>query len=535
MKKFRNGFGWLSISAAMAGMVIVCCGSDDSKNITTTENSGILKFAISGLDNEGNEYRLRNAVFNINGASSAILSSENFLNQQTVNQALRTGQYQIELDSGWRLERKVSDVYDTVDAELVSSNPVAFTIQADTTTRVGFRFEADSEVVNVGWGNMEVSIDVSQKLTLQRGVRIVVDEQHTNGNPTLVSGDLNGDSWPDIALSHGYAGGAIILNQQNEMFSPEMQISESWWDAETAHGATNVNIADLDLDGNLDYIFPIHGADYSGKSIQLYKGDGNGHFSIPTGIPNGLINELNGTNPMGCRVADFDHNGLPDIAVGNNNGSQSVEIILQTSPWVFSPSFSLNQNSQANPQWCNVADLNNDGWMDLVIPFLYGTVEVYLNTANGTGSLTYAGGYLSAFNHQVTTADFNGDGFIDIAARNCHENRVTILYNNGAGVFSENSQTAPLITSGTSEGRMESGDLNGDGRMDLVVCSSTASTLDVFQNEGNGAFRLVDTITYTEQPLWVTLNDFDRDGDLDIAVYTSNHDVSSHIQMLWNR
>ena len=47
---------------------------------------------------------------------------------------------------------------------------------------------------------------------------------------------------------------------------------------------------------------------------------------------------------MATRVADFDHNGLPDIISGSNNGAHTVDIILQTSPWMFTPTYACNQS-----------------------------------------------------------------------------------------------------------------------------------------------------------------------------------------------
>jgi hypothetical protein len=354
--------------------------------------------------------------------------------------------------------------------------------------------------------------------------------QPTNGASYVATGDIDGDGWPDIALAHGYKTGAIVQNQHNQAFAPEELISESWWNTQSNIGATSVTLADLDLDGNLDYVFAIYGDDFVGKMIQIYQGDGQARHAIPSQVPNGLVYELAGANPMATRVADFDHNGLPDIVSGSNNGAQTADIILQTSPWVFTPTYAYNQNGYANPQWIEIGDFNNDGWMDLVVPFLYGPVEVYLNTANGTGALTYAGGYLSDHHHQVAVADFNGDGFQDIAARSETENHVAVLYNDGTGKFSAGT----FFPVSGSSGMVRAGDIDGDGTMDLVVCSASSSAVDVLLNDGLGSFRTAVAIPLDEPPTAIALDDFDQDGDLDVAVYTSTPNVSDHFRVLWN-
>lgn len=358
---------------------------------------------------------------------------------------------------------------------------------------------------------------------------MTVGQQPTYQNPYIVSGDLDGDGWPDIALAHWLRKGGIVLNQRDGTFAPEVLISESWWDLTNESGLSNVTLADLDLDGNLDYVFGMYGADYVDTAIQVYRGDGKGNRTVPSQMPDGIVHTLSGTNPMRNWVADFDHNDLPDIVSGTNNGSHSVDIILQTSPWVFTPKFAYNQNGSANPQWIDIGDFNNDGWMDVVAPFLYGQVEVYLNSANGTGAMTYAGGYLSAHHHEVTVADFNGDGFQDIAALSQFESLVELLLNDGTGRFS----TGPSFALSGSGLLARAGDLDGDGSMDLVVCTQSPATVEVLLNDGHGAFPVVVPISLDESPWSVALDDFDQDGDVDVAVATSNE--SDHLRVLWNR
>jgi hypothetical protein len=368
-------------------------------------------------------------------------------------------------------------------------------------------------------------------LTLEPGTPMVVGPSAPNGAAYITAGDLNNDGWPDLALAEGYKTGGILLNQKNETFAPELMFSESWWDVAGSVGASSVAVADLDLDGSLDYVFALYGEHYVGNSIQLYQGDGRGNHTVPSQIPNGLVSTLRGANPMGTRVADFDHNGLPDIATGSNNGGHTADLILQTGPWVFRPTFAYSQNGSANPQWIEIGDFNNDGWMDLVVPFLYGKVEVYLNTANGTGAMTYSGGYLSPYHNQVAVADFDGDGSQDIAARNNSTSEIVVLYNNGTGGF---PTTASFPVSGTG-GSVHAGDMNGDGAMDLVVCSASSSAVDVLLNDGRGAFASAITVLVAEPPVMAAVDDFDQDGDQDVALYTTTTNVGSHVQLLWNR
>lgn len=497
--------------------------------------TGWLRTALRGTSTTGVEYRLRNGVFTISGASAASVSTEDDPDAGSLSVELTTGAYLVRLEPGWRLERAtVADIFEPVTAVLSSPNPVAFTITEQATTSVRFRFRADDDEVELHRGTLDLGIDVDdapKRVDLEPGVAMRVGQQPTNGYSFVATGDLDEDGWPDIALAHGFSTGGTVLNQHNSTFSAEALVSEPWWDAPAHLGATSVALADLDLDGDLDYVFAVYGDHYVEKMIQLYAGDGKGNHSIPPQVPNGLVYELSGANPMGTRVADFDHNGLPDLVSGSNNGAHTVDIILQTSPWVFTPTFAYNQMGSANPQWIDIGDFNNDGWMDLVVPFLYGQVEVYLNTANGTGAMIYAGGYLPEGHHVVAVADLDGDGFQDIAARGESEDRVEVLYGDGSGHF---PRAAAFGVSG-HPGSIAAGDIDGDGKVDLVVSSFSNSTVDVLLNDGLGAFLEAVPIALDESPTTLALDDFDQDGDVDVVVYTTTYNVSDHLRVLWNR
>lgn len=363
------------------------------------------------------------------------------------------------------------------------------------------------------------------------GAPMLVGQQPTYGRSYITSGDLDGDAYPDIVLAHGYETGGVLLNNRDSTFAPEILISETWWDIQDDDGATSATLADLDGDGDLDYVFALYGDCYIEKMIQLYEGDGRGNRALPSKIPNGIVYELDGANPMATRVADFDHDGFPDIVSGSNNGYHTADIILQTEPWVFIPSYSYNEHGSSNPQWIDIGDLNNDGWMDLVVPFLYNQVEVYLNTANGTGAMSYAGAYLSSAHHQVAVADFDRNGFQDIAARAQDAAHVDVLYNDGTGRF----PTTRAFAVSSTGGSLRAGDINGDGTADLVVDSAGVSSVDVLLNDCTGSFRAAVPFFIDEAPSALAVDDFDRDGDVDVAVYSTTLNVSDHVRVLWNK
>ncbi len=118
-----------------------------------------------------------------------------------------------------------------------------------------------------------------------------------------------------------------------------------------------------------------------------------------------------GSNPQSVAVADFNRDGIPDLAVANA-GSGTASILLGKSDGSFSAPKSYVVGSY--PQSVAVGDFNRDGIPDLVTANLLGnTVSVLLGNGDGTfqAAKTYAVGFLPS---AVVVGDFNGDGAPDL-------------------------------------------------------------------------------------------------------------------------
>lgn len=353
---------------------------------------------------------------------------------------------------------------------------------------------------------------------------LAADTVSTSNSGRLDVGDVNNDGYPDIAMAHGYRTAGVYLNEGDGTFAAEQVYDESWWDVADDDGATNIHLADMDGDGNLDMIVPLYGDCYSQHMVQIYQGNGDGTFDYwPTDnfdtstwnegqddVEDGIV-LTKGANPMYAHAADMDGDGLMDLVTGSNNGSHTTDVLVQDATGDFT--LLDSENNGSNPQYLDVGDFDEDGWPDVLTGVLYNASTVYLN--DGTGNLNLNGDYFGAHQQLVEIADFDGDGHEDFAARANSSDYVDVAYGDGTGSF---PSTATFYTSG-SDGWLQAGDLDGDGHTDLVVASDSTCTLDVLLNDGTG--DLSERVSYEldAAPWGVAVEDFDQDGDEDVALW----------------
>ena len=228
-----------------------------------------------------------------------------------------------------------------------------------------------------------------------------------------------------------------------------------------------------------------------------------------------------GGNPCGIASADFNKDGLRDIAVGLSTASGQVGILLGDPATHFRQA-QLYDSGSSRARMLAAADFNRDGNDDLaVIHYNSGLMGVLLGDGQGGFSapsmfqVQVPSNYPNQVNIVIVVEDFNTDGFPDVAVTIADRGSVAVLLNDGHGAF----PTPMSFSSGGAQPYgLATGDFNADGKPDLAVTNYDSPSVGILLNQGDGSFSVHRTLNAGVSPHMVAAADFNGDGHPDLAV-----------------
>ena len=216
-------------------------------------------------------------------------------------------------------------------------------------------------------------------------------------------------------------------------------------------------------DGHLDLAV----ANYNSSSISILLGNGNGTFAIGT-----TLTDPNLSNAIAVATGDLNGDGKTDLVV-SSFGNGKILVFMGNGDGTFAAPtayFAVGTSTSSEPRGLAIADLNNDGKMDVVVADTNNnSISVLLGTGGGAlaSAVTYSTG-ASSSPQAVAVADFNGDTKLDVATANYNNSTVSILQGTGSGTFGAHTDYA---ANGTNPNWIVAADLNGDSKLDLATAN----------------------------------------------------------------
>lgn len=342
--------------------------------------------------------------------------------------------------------------------------------------------------------------------------------QHSVGSfpRAVATGDFDGDGNIDLAVTNPGSNSVSILkshcNGTYERFDINGIGDNVWY----------IIAADIDRDGDLDLVTanPGYGSGYG--NVRILRNAGNGQFALETAINTG-------SGAHWIVADDYDGDGYVDLAVANFFAG-TVTLLWNDGDGHF-PSSTQLTGGGANPYAVAAGDLNGDQRPDLIMTSEDDQkVTVFLNLGgrNFGDATNFLLGQPGTQLDGVVLADFDGDQHLDAAIGNVappcwgssSQAFIQILKGNGDGTFA----AQPALTVDTAAD-VSTGDLNGDGKPDLVAVSCAADgKVAYFLNDGFGGFAPVVYLSGGTGSALVRTADLDRDGDQDIVVVDAQSD-----------
>ena len=282
-------------------------------------------------------------------------------------------------------------------------------------------------------------------------------------------------------------------------------------DYEIPGDVNGLAVGDLGGDGRLDLVM--------GTYLTI-PGPGVGSVHVLHGLPGGgfgepaLYNSGEGTALVA--IGDLDGDGLEDVAATHPEGT-GVSVITHIS----SPPTQYYLGG-ASHSAVALGDLNGDGRPDMAVPngstVVPNQVSIFSGLAGGGFSASADFGATKTA-RAIATGDVNGDGRPDLVTANTasplnNPGTVSVLLALAGGGYGPNTDYAV----GANPLDVKLSDFDGDGRLDIVTANTSTNDISVLMGQAGGSFAPETRYATGISPQGIGVGDLDGDGRLDLAV-----------------
>lgn len=395
-----------------------------------------------------------------------------------------------------------ADTTSTV-TELHVTVPIGATADHITVTDITTHFSANSPKVFVPDYTNDYFTTAQ---TFQAPVTFISNQNGTASKPwNTAVGDMDGDGDLDLIMITGQISpilSFIVYYENTGGNGGASDISGSSFSyvgsRTVAAIGTSIKIADLDGDGKPDVAVSMvsSGAVSVFRNITTGYGTG-GHGAITFDTRTDISFFPHSGNAQKITLADFDKDGKIDIAggcYGYNGGTNESRLLIVKNNTVSGVSFgtgsayfdsstytSNNNNGALGSSVCS-GDFDSDGKIDVAVIDQNrtgnGTISIFKNASPSPGTMAFTlqpGALTTGIGTaDIATADFDGDGALDLVVTNQLSSTVCVYINpnDGTMAFPSTPSYTMLGTSGLAPAGLAVADMNGDGKTDAIVVNS---------------------------------------------------------------
>ena len=231
-----------------------------------------------------------------------------------------------------------------------------------------------------------------------------------------------------------------------------------------------------------------------------------------------------GTAPGSVEIADLNGDGKPDIIVANEQ-SNDLTILLGDGKGGFTQAKGSPFIAGHAPNDIAIGDFNRDGKLDLAFA---NHEEKHLTVllGNGQGGFTLAPNSpfaveVNPHTHGVATGDLNGDGNLDLVTESWGNDQVAVLFGDGKGAF--NTSGTFIDVGKMPYQRVRVGDINGDGKSDIITTNLEGDNVTILLGDSKGGFKQATGSPFPcgDSPFNFAIGDVNNDGRPDLAIVNS--------------
>jgi Ca2+-binding RTX toxin-like protein len=288
-----------------------------------------------------------------------------------------------------------------------------------------------------------------------------------------------------------------------------------------AHLLTAIAAADLNADGRDDLVVTESNVS---DQIRVYLSNADGTFADPPAL------YPVGDDPQDVSIGRINGDAAPDVAVANQLG-HNYSIFLNDGSGALVPGLNVAAPGGGDGLGVEIADFDGDTKGDLAISQLNGApAGVSFLSGNGDGTFNTATTPAGPNAQKLSAGDLNGDGRTDLVADRPANGDVAIFVR-GTSAFDAPTFFDPDGGSGNNS-TPALGDLDGDGVLDLAVPNqngASANTVSIGLGTGNGTFTAAGNVPVAAKPFWAAIGDFNRDGNADVV---TSADTSNSVSVL---